>query len=467
MVAAIVVISCFALAVTQTALAQDEEDLSFYGCGKKCKKMTQEQLDEILEKHKLWLETNEKQGERARFLNVKFKGAQLGATKLMRAVFTNCDFHEANFRNADLREANVLSTDLHKASFIGADLHAAKFHNVDLHEANFHSADLHKARFIGGNLYIAYFQNADLREADFFSANLHAANFFDANMHKASFTGGDLHKAVFLGADLRQTIFRGSDLRKVILGKGNIKTTSIQGAVFGGVKLKGAIFFDADFENVSYEPEPGQLPKVEIFSNAKNLFKITYKDSPHGLVELRNAFKKYGMRQQKREMTYAIKHNERIKESGWLWGGVQLIFFEFPVGWGLYPERALFIMAGLVPFFAVLYYFPLGLGTWRGGTIWMRWRKKRATNLSEPDHPRPLKRRGCRRVAFALYFSLLSAFHIGWRDLNVGTWITRMQPREYTLQATGWTRVVSGVQSLISVYLLALAVLSYFGRPFE
>jgi hypothetical protein len=42
-----------------------------------------------------------------------------------------------------------------------------------------------------------------------------------------------------------------------------------------------------------------------------------------------------------------------------------------------------------------------------------------------------------------------------------------MQPREYTLRATGWVRTVSGIQSLLSVYLLALWVLTYFGRPFE
>jgi hypothetical protein len=72
------------------------------------------------------------------------------------------------------------------------------------------------------------------------------------------------------------------------------------------------------------------------------------------------------------------------------------------------------------------------------------------------------------RVPFAgLYFSMLSAFHIGWRDLNVGTWIARVQPREYTLRATGWVRTVSGIQSLLSVYLLALWILTYFGRPFE
>jgi len=62
---------------------------------------------------------------------------------------------------------------------------------------------------------------------------------------------------------------------------------------------------------------------------------------------------------------------------------------------------------------------------------------------------------------------LLSAFHIGWRDLNVGSWIARMQPSEYSLKATGWVRVVSGVQSLISIYLLALWALTQFGRPFE
>ena len=52
-------------------------------------------------------------------------------------------------------------------------------------------------------------------------------------------------------------------------------------------------------------------------------------------------------------------------------------------------------------------------------------------------------------------------------NLNVGNWIARIQPREFTLRASGWVRMVSGIQSLISVYLLALSVLSYFGRPFD
>ncbi len=78
-----------------------------------------------------------------------------------------------------------------------------------------------------------------------------------------------------------------------------------------------------------------------------------------------------------------------------------------------------------------------------------------------------MKVRGKAALGLAIYFSVISAFHVGWRDLNVGTLITRMQPREYTLRAKGWVRVVSGAQSLFSVYLIAMWALTYFGRPFE
>jgi len=62
---------------------------------------------------------------------------------------------------------------------------------------------------------------------------------------------------------------------------------------------------------------------------------------------------------------------------------------------------------------------------------------------------------------------LLSTFQMGWREIDVGSWITRIQPRECTLRATGWFRAVSGAQDLFSVFLLALSTLTYFGCPFE
>jgi hypothetical protein len=35
-------------------------------------------------------------------------------------------------------------------------------------------------------------------------------------------------------------------------------------------------------------------------------------------------------------------------------------------------------------------------------------------------------------------FSSISACRLGWRELNVGNWIARVQTREYVLQGVGW-----------------------------
>jgi hypothetical protein len=54
---------------------------------------------------------------------------------------------------------------------------------------------------------------------------------------------------------------------------------------------------------------------------------------------------------------------------------------------------------------------------------------------------------GLKWVLRALQFSILSAFHLGWRELNVGTWLARVQTKEYTLRATGWVRALEAAAS--------------------
>jgi hypothetical protein len=87
--------------------------------------------------------------------------------------------------------------------------------------------------------------------------------------------------------------------------------------------------------------------------------------------------------------------------------------------------------------------------------------------LDNPANVERLHARGLAAVGWSAYFSLLSTFQIGFRDFSVGSWLTRTQPRQFVLEATGWVRTVSGLQSLLSVYLLAMWVLTYFGRPFQ
>ena len=69
-------------------------------------------------------------------------------------------------------------------------------------------------------------------------------------------------------------------------------------------------------------------------------------------------------------------------------------------------------------------------------------------------------------IYWAVFFSLMSAFNIGFREIDFGRWLRLLPRTEFDLKAKGWMRTVAGFQSLLSVYL-ALWVLSYFGRPFE
>ena len=72
-----------------------------------------------------------------------------------------------------------------------------------------------------------------------------------------------------------------------------------------------------------------------------------------------------------------------------------------------------------------------------------------------------------RALAGGLWFSLIVTFRIGWRDLNLGTWLSRLQPRPYVLAPVGWLRTIAGIQSIVGIYLLGLLLLTYFRPLFE
>jgi hypothetical protein len=254
---------------------------------------------------------------------------------------------------------------------------------------------------------------------------------------------------------------------------------NLQEADLSGAFLRAAIF----------EPRPEGLPDMNsiLFISTYGLEEITFSSEPYALVAMREACKKAGMREQERQLTSAIERRRR--EIAWekSWGadaveaGLKYILFEVTCRYGLLPGRPLRILGVFLVVFSIPYLFALK-ARGRAG-IWAIWLPDRVHKTEGQETPVrvtdafsfsrwagtrwEMPVRWLRAFGVALYFSLLSAVHIGWRDLNVGTWIARMQPREYTLRATGWVRFVSGLQSLLSVYLVALAVLTYFGRPFE
>ena len=93
--------------------------------------MNDEELREILEKHRKWLNSADG-GERA-------------------------DLRGANLRGVDLRGADLRGANLHKADLTTADLniaclHGANLRGASLQEANLHGVDLQRADLRGANL---------------------------------------------------------------------------------------------------------------------------------------------------------------------------------------------------------------------------------------------------------------------------------------------------------------------------
>lgn len=146
--------------------------------------MTKEELQNILEKHQLWLH-GEEGGERANFEEADLLGAN----------FAGFNFTGANFEGAYLLGANFAGSCLVEANFKGAYLAGANFEEANLEGVNFKKtylkdANFKRARLAGTNLKKAYlvganFEGANLAGANFEGANLKGANLKEANLSKA------------------------------------------------------------------------------------------------------------------------------------------------------------------------------------------------------------------------------------------------------------------------------------------
>jgi uncharacterized protein YjbI with pentapeptide repeats len=438
---------------------------------------------------------------------------------LERAPLDAHGFCNANLRQADLEGADLRLADLEGANLVGANLSEANLQGANLSETRLERANLEgailSADLEGANLALANLEGADLIGANLEGARLGRANLEGANLALANLEGADLIRANLEGAKLLQANLEGAKLLQANLEGASLVRASLerasllladleaadlaeanlQGAVLDRTDLENARIFRVDLSEALYQP--ATAPAQGYLSGLKGLRSITFcpgEDS--GLVQLRQALKTAGLRELEREATYTL---ERLRTEHALarWNGLRiggcaddlerdrwaaiegffrLIFFELTTDYGLAYGRPILILLGLILVFTFIYLPALLLVPKRpdhdGGVyrVWPKGRIKRSGEsfeLADDEIVEPLKVRDISALGLAFYFSVISAFHLGWRDLNVGTWIARMQPREYTLRAKGWVRLVSGIQSLISVYLIAIWVLTYFGRPFE
>ena len=115
--------------------------------------MEASKLKEILDQHKIWIESNGVQGKCADLENAYLCGANLINADLEGAILCIANLQGANLRGAKLTGANLYGASLRDADLTGANLSGANLTYVNLGYANLVGANLIGASLEGANLY--------------------------------------------------------------------------------------------------------------------------------------------------------------------------------------------------------------------------------------------------------------------------------------------------------------------------
>ena len=126
------------------------------------KKITKKELKEILEQHKLWLDSDGEKGKRANLTHADLSGANLSGANLTGVNLARANLTFAHLTFADLTSANLTGADLTDVDLSFAHLTRADLTNTDLSGANLTGADLTSASLT----------DAVLTDADLSGANL-------------------------------------------------------------------------------------------------------------------------------------------------------------------------------------------------------------------------------------------------------------------------------------------------------
>jgi hypothetical protein len=281
---------------------------------------------------------------------------------------------------------------------------------------------------------------ASLKEADLTQANLSNAQLAGARLEHAHLEG-----AAPFGADLS-----GARLNDAALDKADLTSARLEGVDLRGARLDGADFDSADMQGVKYEP--ASATENGLIATARNLELMTYLIDSTGLSKLRKQFQDGGFHEQERKTVYAMSRRE-AELAGPLERWFKTVAFDWTCKYGMTPGRALQIWVGLLCLcwlvYALLMHIPGESGIYR---ISKQGEPGREVTVEVQIRPRtvssgPLWRSALEQIwrewqvlFWALFFSLMSAFNIGFRDINFGRWLRLLPRTEYDLKGLGTQR---------------------------
>jgi uncharacterized protein YjbI with pentapeptide repeats len=175
--------------------------------------MNNDELNLILEQHKLWLDSWGNDGRRARLRGANLRGMDLSGACLRAADMRDADFTDANLQDAEFHWALIMSPSVRKmyqeaaqgSSIFASDESAGGVigNPAAIYEMQAARARANRDRAL--MIEESSTKRADLRGAILADANLTNANFTEADLRGADFTGATFDGALLLDARFGKT----------------------------------------------------------------------------------------------------------------------------------------------------------------------------------------------------------------------------------------------------------------------
>ena len=314
--------------------------------------------------------------------------------------------------------------------------------------------------------------------AELCNADLNGENLSGANLYNATLDGTTLNGADLSGANLYSATLSGADLTAANLSAADLRYANLRGADLNGAQVGKAKLAYADLTGASYAPE--SEPPDPYVAGIRGLSTVhPLSGEKIGLVQLRKLLQEAGLRDAERAATYSIEHSATLDHLAnsfwsfaWFGGVLRFVGFEVTTAYGLHPAYALGWIGLLGAVLTPVYMWAMRHPTATSGVVQVFPPDRLEGTVGDPAVEKERKKILIRAknwrdaLRSAAYFSLISAVNIGFEQFTPSDWIRRLQSREYSLEAVGWVRIVAGAQALLSVFLLAMWVLTQFGRPF-
>jgi uncharacterized protein YjbI with pentapeptide repeats len=486
------------------------------------------ELNRILDLHREWVSSRHKTGQRADLRGSKLVGADLRRAELSGLDLRDADLSNANMDGLTLGESSEIPAVPNPPMMLvvspSPDPNPPASTYFDLF-AYFYKALITPAQKVNDECdwkSAAHPSATDLSQARLVGAVLTNTRFTYTNLSGADLSGANLGGAQLIGVELKNAKLRGAFLSHAFVYQGHVFAADLSGAdltsaSLWGSDLNGSDLTDAKLDDsnfhgtevcrLNFEPKtiPSDIPSL---ASARGLELLTATDSTSALVALRGRLRDQGFRDQERRLTFAIKEHEAVEYwrqciSGSVSGCFDFTFNDLLFGrtclYGLEPERALRLLVAVWFFCGILYWllmrFPKIGGLYLtppGLILSRRLRHSRIRRLGPRElvlrthvtgggtwskvsaYAKAISFCGLRRrfkeewklLLASLFFSTMSAFNIGFKGVAAGRWVRLLTTRDYDILARGWPRVIAGLQSVMGVGLLALWLLTFFGRPF-